>query len=293
MFRAKDWKTNNKKTIIATCVVAIIGAITLIYTSRLVQAEIDISENEPFMVEFHGDHEAILACLNSKEWDVAVEWTVEDLTSILACVDGMWQIVGDDDLDVVDELDENDQGAIADDSEEEMYDDSEEEMYDGSEEEMYDDSEEEVYLEIGFMGMIPFEDLNWDAFRDGDASDLVFVEIIQHNWESMFHFQPSDPEIARLLNWFYEHQDAFTSEEPVYFEFPEEMTDEEFNRLIDEEGIIWMPRQIRIGTKVDACPYEQEYAPWTEGIGYYCETIFFMDDDLFERLDEFAWTLIR
>jgi len=263
-----DETMKNKKTMIMKCAMIIIGAIMLAFTARLVQAQIDFGGNDPIMIEFHGDYEEVLACLNSKEWDIAEEWTVQDLATLLSCVDGMWQFT-DGEPDVIDDSDEID----------EEFDDWD------------NDSEEGVYLRIGFMGMIPFEDLNWDAFRDGDASDLVFVQIIEYNWEGMFHFQSSEPEIAQILRWLYEHRDSFTSEEPVLFEFPDEMTDEEFNRLIDEEGAIWMPREIRIGTKVDACPYDQEHAPWTEGIGYYCETIFYMDDELFERLYDFAWTL--
>ena len=228
--------------------------------------------------------------LEGQEW----EWTAKDLDAILACLDGMGQLIENDSnvlIEPEEEMNDDSEEELNDNSEEEMNDDSEKELNDNSEEEMSNDLEEEVYLEIGFMGMIPFEDLNWDAFRVGDASDLVFVDIIEHNWESLFHFQPSEPEISGILNWLYEHQDAFTSEGPVYFEFPEEITDEAFNRLIDEEGIIWLPRQVRIGTQVDACSYDKEYTPWTEGIGHYCETIFYMDDDLFERLYDFAWTL--
>ena len=101
-----DETMESKKPMIMKVVIVALGVVLLFFANRLVQAQIDF--NEPILIEFDGDYEAVLACLNEKEWDSVVEeWTVADLTALLSCVDGMWQI-GDGESGVVDDSDSDD-----------------------------------------------------------------------------------------------------------------------------------------------------------------------------------------
>jgi len=284
-------------------IIVVVGVIALVFTSRFVQAQIELGRGEVVNLYFQDDYETILECLNSKEWDINEEWNAEDLDAVLLCLDGMGEII-DGDLGVIDEPEENND-YFGEDETEESYNYSGEDESDVSlddqkaEWECLDpdewgltiassdryeitfecpDPDEDFSVappdywreEWGIREIIPMISINWDSFRLGDVSDIEFINVFDEFGAVSFWSDDdtdAEHEMGLLLKWIYEHQSMLTDEE-----------------IMNEAGVIFA---ISVDFDTGYCDY------WEHGTSSFCQTaIFYMDEILYQQLDDFIWDYV-
>ena len=118
--------------------------------------------------------------------------------------------------------------------------------------------------EWGTLEILSMADVDWNAFSAGNTSGIDFVLIF-----GVFgagYFDDTNNEAGLILNWIYEHR--------------EELTDIE---ITNEVGTIFA---VSVEFETGSCS-------WENGNQQFCQkVIFYMDEELYQELDDFIWSYI-
>jgi len=298
-------KQINKYTVLKFLVVAMVATVGIfvsIYRNGVARAQIDFGMDMPILIEFDGDYEAILACLNSKEWDIEDEWVVEDLGKILACVDGMWQVVADGTDDLTDSMIEDRTEPIDEESEKNLNDVQEDKQTDDWDAEKWEclddfdfdltidqsdyfeiilgewecfDPDEDIFIappghwneEWGTLEILSMADVDWEVFRSGDVAEIESIHLYNSNFGTGSFWDEPDL-MGAILQWIYAHQG--------------ELTDEEF---ANEVGAVFA---VSVDLETGMCDF------WEHGSDRFCQTIiFYITEALYQELDMFIWDVLE
>ena len=134
------------------------------------------------------------------------------------------------------------------------------------------DSDEDFFVappnywneEWGTLEILSMADVDWNDFSAGNSNGIELIHI--YDEFGAMSFDVTNSAAGLLLNWVYEHR--------------EELTDVEF---ANEVGTIFAV----------AVEFETGSCSWVNGNQQFCQrVIFYMDEALYLKLDDFIWSYI-